>query len=60
MTGRCRRGHSKWELVEKTRPAECEHEQRTGDGGRERGSWTKLRLTLGNRQKVRRTHAQCE
>lgn len=31
-TRRCRGGHSKWELVEKRRPAECEHEQKARRG----------------------------
>ena len=37
ITRRCRGGHSEWELVEKRRPAECEHEQKAGEGVCRRG-----------------------
>lgn len=45
ITRRCRRGNSKWELVEKKRPTECEHEQRTEEGGGQKGRWTLLMLS---------------
>lgn len=50
VTRRCR-GHSEWELAQKKRPAECEHEQRTGEAGSMRGRKRKWWLTLGTDRK---------